>query len=207
MTRIALVPVKGWQAGKQRLARSLDPRDRGRLIELMLVDVLAALRASGGVAQIRIVSPDSRMVPNGCVWADDGGTDLNSALWREAHAAVKAGATSIVVMAADVPLADPEDIRSLLAASCAHDVVIVPDRHGTGTNAMTLAPPTILRPQFGPLSCALHQSAAAARHCSIRTLELASLAHDIDQPEDLLWLMESNPDRYDFLRMAALRAS
>ena len=40
--------------------------------------------------------------------------------------------------------------------------MIVPDRHGSGTNALLLDPPTVITPAFGPGSFARHAALAAA---------------------------------------------
>ena len=41
-------------------------------------------------------------------------------------------------------------------SACGRRVTIVPDRHGTGTNALLLSPPDAIAPAFGPDSCARH---------------------------------------------------
>jgi 2-phospho-L-lactate guanylyltransferase len=64
-------------------------------------------------------------------------------------------------------------------------VVIVPDRHGTGTNALLLTPPNAIEPAFGPGSCRRHILLAEAARVSAEVVEVASLAVDIDTPEDL----------------------
>jgi len=65
----------------------------------------------------------------------------------------------------------------------------VGDRHGTGTNALVLAPPDAMAPGFGPDSFARHVAAAEEAGVSHRVELAASLAHDVDTPEDLadLW--------------------
>ena len=47
-------------------------------------------------------------------------------------------------------------------------VTIVPDRHGTGTNALLLAPPDAIDPSFGPGSFARHRLAAEAAGADVR---------------------------------------
>ena len=42
-------------------------------------------------------------------------------------------------------------------------VVIVPDRHGAGTNGLLLAPPDAIAPSFGPGSCERHRKLAHTR--------------------------------------------
>jgi 2-phospho-L-lactate guanylyltransferase len=67
-------------------------------------------------------------------------------------------------------------------------VAIVPDRHGEGTNALVLTPPTAIRPAFGEGSCARHVAAAREAGVPFAVEELASLALDLDTPADLVAL-------------------
>jgi 2-phospho-L-lactate guanylyltransferase len=83
----------------------------------------------------------------------------------------------------DTPALDTADLDALLAR--AEPVVIVPDRHGTGTNALLLTPPGAIAPAFGPGSCERHQAAAEAAGVDHAVLRLPSLALDVDTPEDL----------------------
>ena len=64
-------------------------------------------------------------------------------------------------------------------------LVIVPDRHGTGTNALVLSPPDAIEPSFGPGSFARHVAAAEAAGVPHRVEEVPGLALDVDTPDDL----------------------
>ena len=64
-------------------------------------------------------------------------------------------------------------------------MTIVPDRHGTGTNALLLTPPDAIEPSFGPGSRARHEAAAAAAGAECRIAEPPSLALDVDTADDL----------------------
>ena len=64
-------------------------------------------------------------------------------------------------------------------------MVIVPDRHGTGTNALLLSPPDAIAPSFGPGSRARHEEAARAAGVAVALEEPPSLVLDVDTPEDL----------------------
>ena len=63
--------------------------------------------------------------------------------------------------------------------------MIVPDRHGHGTNALRLAPPEVLVPAFGPGSFARHAARAAAAGAAVRVAHAPSLELDVDTPGDL----------------------
>ena len=63
--------------------------------------------------------------------------------------------------------------------------MIVPDRHGTGTNGLLLTPPDAIAPSFGPGSCERHRELAIAAEVAWRIERPASLLLDIDTGEDL----------------------
>ena len=74
-------------------------------------------------------------------------------------------------------------------------VVIVPDRHGAGTNALLLTPPKALSPAFGPGSMARHAALARAGGASVRVAQAPSLELDVDTPGDLAALRAALDER------------
>ena len=81
---------------------------------------------------------------------------------------------------------DPTQLEQLLArAAPARSALIVPDRHGTGTNALLLTPPDVLEPSFGPGSCQRHAANAESNGIAHEVIAVPSLALDVDTPEDL----------------------
>jgi 2-phospho-L-lactate guanylyltransferase len=71
--------------------------------------------------------------------------------------------------------------------------VLVPDRHGRGTNALVLAPPDAIEFCFGGDSRAAHVECARSR--GVRIVELdGQLTIDLDTPDDLLLVEELAPE-------------
>ena len=64
-------------------------------------------------------------------------------------------------------------------------VALVSDRHGTGTNALLVAPPDAIPFRFGEGSRAAHEAAAAAAGAAYVEIR-GPLSFDVDTPEDLL---------------------
>jgi 2-phospho-L-lactate guanylyltransferase len=93
----------------------------------------------------------------------------------------------------DCPLVDPAELDGLVerASRSGHEVVIVPDRHGRGTNALLLDPSGKFSPQFGPDSLSRHRDQAARRGVPYSVESLSSLALDVDTAEDLAALVEA----------------
>ena len=87
---------------------------------------------------------------------------------------------------ADLPLLTRHDVE-LLAAAPAETIAMAPDRHGTGTNALSLPLPAArgFTFCFGPDSFALHHAEADRLGIRIEQVRSQGLARDVDMPEDL----------------------
>jgi 2-phospho-L-lactate guanylyltransferase len=92
----------------------------------------------------------------------------------------------VLLVPGDCPLLDPRELDALIAHPApARSALIVPDRHGTGTNALLLSPSDVIAPAFGPGSCARHVELAQASGAAAEVVAVTSLALDVDTPEDL----------------------
>jgi len=172
------------------LAAGLTPPERRSLAEAMVADVLDALRATAAVDGIVVVSaePAVRRLAHrqGARWSPDVEEAGQSAAVAQGlrHAD---GATRALLVPGDCPAVDPAELTALLARPelGQRSVVVVPDRHGTGTNALVLVPPDAMAPAFGPGSRARHEAAAAQAGAACAIVPVPSLGLDVDTPEDL----------------------
>jgi 2-phospho-L-lactate guanylyltransferase len=188
---LAIVPVKGFGEAKQRLSASLAPGARRTLAQAMFSDVLAALRRTRSIESIAVVTSDpaaEQLAHGRATVLRDGIHDGQSpaAAIGIRHALSRDFERALLVPG-DTPLVDPLEIDALLARTVDDGIAIgiVADRHGTGTNALVLAPPDAIAPAFGPGSLERHVGLAAARGLSHRVERAPSLEHDVDTPEDL----------------------
>jgi 2-phospho-L-lactate guanylyltransferase len=189
----AIVPVKRFHEAKQRLAPGIEGERRAALVAAMLEDVLEAIAAARAIERTILVSGDpvaqeiaaaasAEVVPDP---ADEG--HVEAALAGIARAEAE-GARCVVLLPGDCPLLDPRELDRLLAGVPEPYAAIVPDRHGEGTNALVLSPPTAIRPAFGEGSRARHVDAAREAGIPYAVEELHSLALDLDTPADLVAL-------------------
>ncbi len=194
----ALVPVKRLAAGKSRMEGVLDAAGTRALALAMLGDVVEALRATREVDHVAVVTPDpevgdqARALGAEPLVRDDPG--LNAALDAGGAALAARGARSLLVVLGDVAGADPADLSALyraLEALGERGAVLAAARDG-GTAALLRRPPAVLPNRFGPASAAAHARAAAERGVPFRALQRASLAVDLDRPEDLRALREGS---------------
>jgi 2-phospho-L-lactate/phosphoenolpyruvate guanylyltransferase len=190
MRTAAILPIKSFGQAKQRLRDGLSPPDRRALVEAMFGDALVALGRVAGVERIVVVSGDrvaQRIAGGyGASIVEDDERGHNAAAARGVQAALEYGVERALVVPADCPMLAPPDIDVLLAHPAdERSVLIVPDRHGTGTNALLLTPPDVLSPSFGPDSCRRHLAEASAAGVPAEVVELDSLGLDIDTADDL----------------------
>jgi 2-phospho-L-lactate guanylyltransferase len=86
----------------------------------------------------------------------------------------------------DCPALDPGELAQLLGVvENQPEAVIVPDRHGTGTNGLLLTPADAIAPSFGADSCERHRMLAFSAGITCRVERPSSLLLDIDTGEDL----------------------
>ncbi len=183
------VPVRAFEGAKSRLGAVLDAEERRDLVEAMLRRTIAAALATPGVVEVIVVSPD----PEALGVAEEAGArplpqrsrGLNHAL-QEARAA--ATGERLLILPGDLPAVTAEDLAQVLAAgdvAGSPSVVLVPDRHHRGTNALLLDPPDAIDPAFGGDSRAGHAWLAESADIPFRELP-GILELDLDTPDDLL---------------------
>ncbi|MEO6350610.1 MAG: 2-phospho-L-lactate guanylyltransferase [Candidatus Limnocylindrales bacterium] len=195
-----IVPVRGSAVGKSRLGEALDSEERLALVVGLLVRTLEVLDAWTPSLRTHVVTPDvtmrtvvRRFAQRAAAVIEAGSGGLNQALAYARDAAVRAGATAIVYLPADLPLLSVEALDGLLEAGDAAlaagsgrpVVVLAPADARIGTNALLLAPPDIIDPQFGEQSLEAHIRAAVAADASVQLVHDAALGFDLDMPTDL----------------------
>ena len=194
MRTIAVMPVKSFARAKKRLADAVGGVDRRELAEAMVGDVLATLATVPLVAEVIVVTAEPVAVRaagqvGAAVVRDPDETGQSQAAARGIAAAVERGAGRVLLVPGDCPALDAGELGALLGEEDAERlVVVVPDRHGSGTNALLLSPPDAMAPSFGPGSLARHAALGRAAGAQVRIRELASLGLDVDTPGDLATL-------------------
>jgi 2-phospho-L-lactate/phosphoenolpyruvate guanylyltransferase len=199
----AVLPVKRFYDAKQRLAAGLSGEQRRTLAGAMVADVLEAIGQARTIERTIVVSGDpiaqelaagagAEVVPD----PEDAGHS-EAALAGIARAEVE-GAECVVLLPGDCPLLDPRELDRLLTGLPGRYVGIVPDRHGSGTNALVLSPPGAIAPAFGEDSRKRHVAAARDAGVPFAVEELGSLGLDLDTPADVIALtreLEARPGR------------
>lgn len=201
MSVFAVVPVKDLWGTKSRLKPVLNPGARAGLTVYMMGRVVAAL-IGAGIEHVCVVSPDrivlSQARERGATPLLQKSRGLNPALEEGRRWAMEKGASSLLVLPADLPLIVPDDVRRLLEEPGDEPLVVIsPDGARSGTNALLLTPPDVLPFAFGPGSFEAHLSSARERAIEVRVREHSHLAFDLDTVDDLARFEgkpEANPE-------------
>jgi 2-phospho-L-lactate guanylyltransferase len=195
----AVVPVKDLRGTKSRLAPVLDPGARAGLTLYMMGRVVGAIREAG-IEDVCVVSPDRIVLEEakrrGATPLLQESSGLNPALEEGRRRAMGLGASKLLVLPADLPLLDAEDVLAVLReAGGEPSVVIAPDGARSGTNALLIQPPDVLPFAFGTGSFEAHVGAAHRHGLDVRVCERSHLAFDLDTAGDLAHLGKSGATR------------
>lgn len=195
---IVVIPVRSLEGAKSRLGEVLDAEERRDLVARLLRRTVDAALRTADVAEVVAVSPDPEILDlaraagaRGVIQRSSG---LNPAI-REARDASPGGGR-LLVLPADIPGVSSEALAAVLAAGDAlgrPSVVLAPDRHGRGTNALLLEPPDIIEPAFGIDSRAAHARLAASAGAAFAEVP-GVLGLDVDTPDDLLAAESDAPE-------------
>jgi len=191
MTVWAIVPVKPLGRGKSRLSSVLSAEDRLEMNRSMLEHTLQVLVSVPKVARVLVISRDLAALSlardyNALTVQETDESDLNTALQRATLFARQYTLRGVLILPADLPLLTRLDIETILLNDPGPPgVVVVPDRHRRGTNAMLVLPPGLIKYEFGDNSYQRHCLSARKKGAHLVELEITSLALDLDLPEDL----------------------
>ncbi|MBN2550161.1 MAG: 2-phospho-L-lactate guanylyltransferase [Anaerolineales bacterium] len=196
MTLWAIVPVKPLRWGKSRLAEVLTQDERTDLNRRLLAHTLDTLTALPEIERILVISRDQAALALAREYGartiqENGAPRLNVALTRATIVAKNYATRGVLILPADLPLITPEDIRAMLDRARRPPVVVVaPDRHRRGTNALLVCPAGMIEYEFGAGSFKRHCQRALQAGARLEICELPSLALDMDLPEDLQMVSE-----------------
>lgn len=195
----ALIPIKGFDRGKSRLAEVLSPSDRARLARDLFEHVVRVLHASPVIDGVAIVSDSAEareharhlgVLPLADAEGSRGLAEVVDGALAELE---RRGATSVMVCMSDLPNLRVEDVASVARQLQESDVVLVPDLDQRGTNVVAVKPVT------GLPSCLGHEDSLRRHHDRARGLGLtvsvqlsSGIGFDVDRPQDLERLRDTS---------------
>lgn len=187
----AIVPVKPLQRSKSKLLEVLTREEIAALGRLLLSHTLETLGQIPEIEHTLVVSRDTEALAiarehGARTVTERGNPDLGEALIRASLVVRSHGVSSVLVLPADLPLLTSEDISELISLSGnPPEVLLVPDRRGTGTNAILSSPPGLIEYDLRAGSFARHIEQGEAAGAEVKICHLPSLELDLDIPDDL----------------------
>jgi len=189
-----MVPLKSREHAKSRLAAVLSPEQRARLFFALAERVIQALHATRGIDAVSVVTASAEIAAfarsqgaTPIVQSADFG--MSAAFDLAIDELQRAQPRRVLMLPGDLPWISSSALEAVLdAAGSEPGMVVVPDRHRVGTNALLCNPPRALAPCFGDRSFERHLAAARAAGVTAQVLELEALALDLDHPADLDYL-------------------
>lgn len=178
MPTVAVIPVRSFSLGKQRLSDALTPVQRSKLGRAMVEHVSTAAIDSGLIPVL--VTADTEVA----TWAagqaipsiPDPGEGLDAAAAAGVRWAGRSG-SQWMILHSDLPLLTPGELEQFVAAADGA-AAIAPSSDG-GTSAITSDQE--IEFAFGPGSFGRH----LAKMAMPSIVALTGLLHDIDSPSDL----------------------
>lgn len=190
MRAATLVPVKAFADAKGRLRGHLSDAERARLARWTAEQVLAAATGTAVFVACDDDGVAEWAAAHGATVAWGPGLGLNGAIDEAAAQIAEAGFERVTISHADlpVPLGLASVGRGAIGQSGARHpggVVIVPDRHGDGTNVLSRPTELAIPAQYGPGSFRRHLDAALASGAPVTVRFDPHLSVDIDTAADL----------------------
>ena len=186
----AVSPVKETNSAKQRLSAVFSKRFRQRLALTMFEDTIRAASAVSEIDGIIVVTIDPAAAKIATlygaeVWSEGARDGHTGAVTAVAHRLSASGAT-MLTMPGDIPLVSAKDIRCVLEMHAAgRAFTIVPARDKQGSNAIACTPAKAVPLRFGANSYFPHLAAAREQSINPRSVEIPTIALDIDEPADV----------------------
>ena len=192
-TPSVLIPFRAAGA-KSRLSPVLSPRGRAELCELMLLDVLGALRHAGLAEACSVVSPDEGVLS---LAAGAGANAIREPRAAGVNSAVRRGmsagpsAESFMVVPSDVPTLRPGEVKHALQVHGEGFGVISPSRGFDGTNLLLFTRRRPIPLSYDADSFWNHVAGAARAAAPLYVYSAPGLVLDVDTPPDLAALARS----------------
>jgi 2-phospho-L-lactate guanylyltransferase len=204
----AIIPIKRFGQAKRRLLDRLDRPQRAAIVKAMLADVLTAVTAVEAVERVILITGEGRAEKVALRHAQRVKTPIEVLRDPDDHGHSEAatlgiiraksfGAEAVALLPGDCPLLDSGELAAALERLEPGRIAVVPDRHGTGTNALLMAPADAIGPAFGEGSAERHRDRAERAGYEVTVEPIDSLALDLDTPDDLTALAETLAEHRD----------
>ena len=192
----AIIPVKTFSNAKTRI--NLDSKQRKKICEIMLNEVLQTIFQSGIFEKIIIVSKDKNAFKIGKKYNaieiyDKNESGVNNAVSLADVFIEKHDFDATIVFPQDIPIIQTDDILHLANfLTESNSVIIIPSRRFDGTNALLRSPGNIMKTHYDEDSYKIHLSVGKSISKKTSLAFIRRIMFDIDNNEDLELLLSQN---------------
>ncbi|MEL7625619.1 MAG: 2-phospho-L-lactate guanylyltransferase [Anaerolineaceae bacterium] len=192
MSLWAVLPVKPLEKGKSRLHDCMEAEELCRLNRFLFEETFQKLRSCGSIDHVLVVSQDENVLEytrqsGGVALQENLLSSLNSAVTQALNHILEIDPGEVLIVPADLPWMTCEDLEDLLELrQDGKFMVIVPDWHQWGTNAILISHPDLFTPQFGRHSFQKHCRQAANQSLELVVWLNNNIQRDLDTPQDLI---------------------
>ena len=195
MKKSVIIPVKTFQKSKTRLHLSEDKTKD--LCRLLLEEVIKTINKIKLIDKIIVVTNEEQVLDiikkYDCEKIQDKyETSVNDAVKLAEKYLLDNEFTHSIVLPLDVPFFYSEDLEKLLKFSSDKSVTIVPSRHFDGTNALVITPINSMTPRYDEGSYSFQTESAKNDDVKITIGLIYRLMLDIDNTEDLEFVIKQN---------------
>ena len=195
MKTSVIIPVKTFQKSKTRL--HLSEEKTRELCRLLLEEVIRTINETKLIDKTIVVTKEEQISDiikkYDCKKIqDEHETSVNNAVKLAEEYLMDNEFTHSIVLPLDVPFFYSEDLEKLLKFSSDNSVVIVPSRHFDGTNALVRTPINSMTPRYDEGSYRFQVESAKKDDVKISIGLIYRLMLDIDNTEDLEFVMKQN---------------
>jgi len=198
MKLYSITPVRILRKGKSRLSSILSPSQREHLSKKMLCEVLSKIRDSKTTEEMLVVSPDEEVMKIARDYGAYGIKEeeecgVNIAVRKGVEYAIQNRADAVMVLPADLPRLNTEDLVNLVA-EVEEDptVVMTPSNRLDGTNALLMKPPEVMQVHYDQDSFRSHVLEAIKQNVRLKTVLRNGLMSDLDDGIDLTEFLKSD---------------
>ena len=191
MTIWVVLPVKPLAEGKSRLHNFLDPEKIIELNKGLFESTFERIMNCNSIDQLMVVTHDPQLLTyteanGGLGLQENYPSSLNQAISQAFSVIQEEDPGPVLVIPADLPQMRSEDLAELISLGKSDRfLVIVPDWHQTGTNALYISGPTLIQPRFGHRSFQKHTGQALKKSADLTIWLNKTMQYDLDTFQDL----------------------
>ncbi len=191
-----IIPVKTFSNAKTRL--ELSPLKVEKLCKVMLEEILHIVSISPRIEKTIIVTKEEKAIEigkkfNAQIIVDEKEESVNSAVALADKYLLENNFDASIVFPQDIPYIKTQDIDFMLNYIAPPNfAIIVPSRRFDGTSALVRMPIDLMKTHYDEDSYKIHMNTAKEHTLNVAMVFVKRIMWDVDNKEDLEFLLEQN---------------